>query len=134
MYKRQGGSYAGNFGPAPLIKTEVPLVLESARLYTATPGRLTFTVMGLDDRFVSSTTIDVTASRNPNVPNTGAPAGQYADDPSDEGKVYPLNLSIPQAGNYKITIEYENGATIYRSNVGVTGFPYSCLLYTSRCV
>lgn len=120
-----GGSYAGNFGPAPLIKTEVPLILESARLYTATSGRLTFTVMGLDDRFVSSTTIDVTASRNPNVPNTGAPAGQYADDPSDEGKVYPLNLSIPQAGNYKITIEYENGATIYRSNVGVTGFPYS---------
>jgi len=120
-----GGTYAGNFGPAPLIRTEAPLVLESARLYTATAGRLTFTVMGLDDRFISSTSVDVTASRNPNVSNTGAPAGQYTDDPSDEGKVYPLNLAIPQAGNYKITIEYENGATIYRSNAGVTGFPFS---------
>lgn len=120
-----GGTYSGNFGPAPLICTEVPLILESARLYTATPGRITFTVMGLDDRFVSSTTVDVIASRNPNVANIGIPTGQFADDPSDEGRVYPLNLSIPQAGNYKISIEYENGATIYRSNVGVSGFPYS---------
>jgi hypothetical protein len=35
-----------------------------------------------------------------------------------------LNLAIPQAGQYKIVMDYEDGATIYRSNVGVTGFPY----------
>jgi hypothetical protein len=120
-----GGSYSGNFGPSPLIRTEIPLILESARLYTSSAGRLTFTVMGLDDKFISSTTVDVVASRNANAPNIGAPSGQVADDPDDQGRVYPLNLSIPQAGNYKITIEYENGATIFRSNAGVTGFPFS---------
>ncbi|MFN8348444.1 MAG: S8 family serine peptidase [Spirosomataceae bacterium] len=120
-----GGTYSGNFGPVPLIRTQVPLILESARLYTSSPGRLTFTVLGLDDKFISSTTIDVTASRNPNAPNTGAPSGQVADDPNDPGRVYPLNLSIPLAGDYKIGIEYENGATIYRSNAGVNGFPFA---------
>ena len=120
-----GGTYSGNFGPLPLIRTEVPLILESARLYTSSPGRLTFTVLDLDDKFISSTSVDVVASRNPNAANVGAPTGQVADDPDDQGRVYPLNLSIPQAGNYKITIEYENGATIFRSNAGVTGFPFN---------
>jgi Subtilase family/GEVED domain/Secretion system C-terminal sorting domain len=120
-----GGSYSGNFGPAPLIRAEVPLLLESARLYISSAGRLTFNVLTLDDAFVSSTTIDVTPTRNANAPNVGAPAGQVADDPNDLGAVYPLNLSLPRAGNYKIQIEYENGATIFRSNIGVTGFPYT---------
>jgi hypothetical protein len=120
-----GGTYSGNFGPSPLIRTEVPLILESARLYTSSPGRLTFTVLDLDDKFISSTSVDVVASRNANAPNIGAPSGQVADDPDDQGRVYPLNLSIPQAGSYKITIEYENGATIFRSNAGVTGFPFN---------
>ncbi|MFN4145455.1 MAG: S8 family serine peptidase [Runella sp.] len=119
-----GGSYAGNFGPTPLIQTEIPLILESARIYTSSAGRLTFNVLGLDDRFISSTSIDVIASRNPNAPNVGAPSGQVADDPNDPGQVYDLNLSIPQPGTYKITIEYEGGATIFRSNAGVSGFPF----------
>ena len=118
-----GGSYSGNFGPSPLISTRVPLVLESARLYTASAGRLTFTVLGLDDRYIGATTIDVRASRT-NAPNVGAPAGQVADDPNDRGEVYALNLPIPNAGDYKITIGYENGATIFRSNAGVVGFPF----------
>ncbi|AEI48581.1 S8 family serine peptidase [Runella slithyformis] len=119
-----GGTYSGNFGPSPLIRTEIPLLLESARLYISSAGRLTFTVSGLNDRFVSTTTIDVVPTRNANAPNQGAPSGQVADDPNDPGQVYPLNLAIPTAGDYKITIEYENGATIFRSNAGVTGFPF----------
>jgi Secretion system C-terminal sorting domain len=119
-----GGTYSGNFGPSPLIRTEIPLLLESARLYISSAGRLTFTVSGLDDRFISTTTIDVAPTRTPNAPNQGAPSGQVADDPNDPGRVYPLNLAIPASGDYKITIEYENGATIFRSNAGVTGFPY----------
>ncbi len=119
-----GGSYSGNFGPQPLIKTEVPLLIESARLYIGNSGKLTFTVLSLDDAFVSSVTLDVQPTRNANAPTTGAPTGQLADDPNDGGAVYPLNLAIPKAGDYKITIGYENGASIFRSNVGVTGFPY----------
>lgn len=119
-----GGSYS-NFGPSPLVRTEVPMLLESARLYISSAGRLTFSVYTLDDAFVSATTLDVTPTRNPNAPNVGAPAGQVADDPNDPGAVYDLNLSFPRAGDYKIQIEYQNGATIFRSNAGVTGFPYT---------
>ncbi|MCU0342008.1 MAG: T9SS type A sorting domain-containing protein, partial [Spirosomaceae bacterium] len=119
-----GGSYSGAFGPQPFIKTDVPLVLESARLYTASTGKITFTVQGLDDSFISSVTIDTKASRNATAPNTGVPAGQFADDPNDPGEVYALNLPIPTPGDYKIAIEYEDGATIFRSNSGVTGFPF----------
>ena len=46
------------------------------------------------------------------------------------GAVYALNLKIPTPGQYKIIIGYGNGATIYRSNVGIgasgkPGFPFS---------
>jgi Subtilase family/GEVED domain/Secretion system C-terminal sorting domain len=119
-----GGTYGGSFGPAPLIKTEIPLIIESARLYIATAGRLTFNVLTLDDRFISTVTLDVKPTRNANAPNTGAPTGQFADDLNDNGAVYPLNLAIPTAGDYKIAIEYEGGASIFRSNVNVTTYPY----------
>ena len=119
-----GGTYSGAFGPSPLFKAEAPLLLESARLYIANAGKLTFSILTLDGAFVSSTTLDVTPTRNANAPNTGAPTGQTADDPNDPGAVYPLNLSFPKAGDYKVQIEYENGASIFRSNVGVTGFPF----------
>jgi hypothetical protein len=38
--------------------------------------------------------------------------------------VYPLNLLLPAAGNYTITAAYDNSATIFRSNSGVTGYPF----------
>ena len=118
-----GGSYAGNFGPSPLISTKIPVVLESARLYIASAGRLTFTVRRLDDVAISSVSLDVAPTRNTSLTTVNA-NGQLLDDPADAGAQYPLNLRIPAAGDYKITIEYEGGASIFRSNVGVTGFPY----------
>ncbi|WP_128545693.1 S8 family serine peptidase [Larkinella soli] len=119
-----GGSYSGNFGPEPLISTQVPLVLERARLYIGTAGRLTFTVKKPDGTPVSSVTLDVTPTRNPATPPGNLPSGQQSDDPNDIGAEYWLNLRIPEPGNYRIGIEYEDGATIFRSNVGVTGFPF----------
>ena len=118
-----GGTYAGNFGPSPLISTRVPVLLESARLYIATAGTLTFTVRRLDDVAVSSVSLNVTPSRNTSVTTVNA-SGQLVDDLNDPGIEYPLNLRIPSAGDYKITLDYEDGASIFRSNVGVTGFPY----------
>lgn len=117
-----GGSYAGNFGPSPLISTTVPLTLESARLYIGTAGQLTFTVRKYDNTAISSVTLDVTPTRNQSL--TATTSGQLVDDPNDQGAIYPLNLRIPDAGDYKITIDYANGATIFRSNVGVSGLPY----------
>lgn len=118
-----GGSYSGNFGPTPLISTQIPLQLESARLYIASAGRLTFTVRRFDDTPISSVSLDVTPSRNTSLTTVTA-NGQLVDDPNDPGAEYPLNLRIPTPGDYKITIEYEGGASLFRSNVGVTGFPY----------
>jgi hypothetical protein len=117
-----GGSYAGNFGPAPLVSTQVPLLIESARLYIAAAGKLTFTVQKYDNTVVSSVTLDVQPTRNQSL--TAVSNGQLVDDPNDPGAVYPLNLRIPAAGDYKIAISYADGASIFRSNVGVTGFPF----------
>lgn len=118
-----GGTYFGNFGPAPLIATRVPVLLESARLYIATAGTLIFTVRRLDNTAVSTVSLNVTPSRNTSLTAVNA-SGQLLDDPNDPGIEYPLNLRIPSAGDYKITIDYEDGASLFRSNVGVTGFPY----------
>ncbi|TAE33543.1 MAG: peptidase S8 [Cytophagales bacterium] len=118
-----GGTYAGNFGPAPLISTRVPILLESARIYVASAGTLIFTVRRLDDVAVSSVSLNVTPTRNTALTAVNA-SNQLVDDPNDAGLEYPLNLRIPSAGDYKITIDYEDGAALFRSNVGVTGFPY----------
>ncbi|QKZ12040.1 GEVED domain-containing protein [Spirosoma sp. KUDC1026] len=117
-----GGSYAGNFGPAPLVSTQVPLLIESARLYIAAAGKLTFTVQKYDNTVVSSVTLDVQPTRSQSL--TAVSNGQLVDDPNDPGAVYPLNLRIPATGDYKIAISYADGASIFRSNVGVTGFPF----------
>ncbi len=119
-----GGTYSGNFGPSPLISTKVPLVLKSARIYTGSAGRLTFTVRKYDETAIAAVSIDVSASRTLPLSATTA-NGQLADDPNDTGVEYPLNLKIPVPGEYKITIAYEDGVSIFRSNTAVTGFPFS---------
>ena len=118
-----GGSYAGNYGPAPLVSTQVPLIIERARLYIASAGKLTFTVTTLANKAISSVTLDVLPTRNQSLTAVNS-NGQLADDPDDQGAVYALNLRIPNPGDYKITIAYADGASIFRSNVGVTGFPF----------
>ncbi len=119
-----GGTYSGNFGPKPIIKTKAPIRLESARLYIGHSGRITFTVERVSDLMpISQVTLDVSATRNPAIGL--ANNGQQLDDPNDPGAIYNLGLDIPQAGEYQISIEYEDEASIFRSNVGVSGFPYS---------
>jgi hypothetical protein len=119
-----GGTYSGNFGPEPIINTTVPITIESARLYIGAAGQITFGISRIDGLpTASSVTLDVTPTRNASL--TGVTNGQLVDDPNDPGAVYPLNLTIPAAGTYKITISYAGGASIFRSNQGVTGvFPF----------
>ncbi len=117
-----GGTYGTGFQPAPLITTAVPLLIENARLYIGSAGTLTFTVRKYDNTAVSSVTLDVTPTRTQSV--TTSTGGTYPDDPDDQGAIYPLNLRIPAAGDYKITIDYGDGASIFRSNVGTFAFPY----------
>lgn len=116
-----GGSYSGNFGPKPIIAVTAPMVLDSALLYVSTTGQLTFTVENLSGQILSSTTINVTRSKT--TTDVVGTNGQTEDDPNDQGKYYRLGLEFPAAGTYRIGISY-NGATIFRSNAGVTNIPF----------
>ncbi|TPE40281.1 S8 family serine peptidase [Pontibacter mangrovi] len=112
-----GGGY-NQFTPDVQITTSAPMVLEQARLYIGHSGKITFTVYDTNGAPVSSRTLPVTATR------TEPGEGVQPDDPNDEGQVYYLGLQLPQAGMYNIAISYEGGATIYRDNENVKGYPF----------
>lgn len=112
-----GGTYFANFGPEPIIVTQTPLVIESARVYIGTSGTITFSISRVSDLTpISSITLKVNATRTTENQRVNA-NNQLVDDPTDQGVVLPLNLVIPVAGTYKLTQECEDGASIYRSNL-----------------
>ena len=112
-----GGGY-GQFTPGINVQTQVPVIIESARLYIGNPGAITFNVTNSNGAIVSTTTINAAATR------TNPQPGQQNDDPADQGKVYNLNLLLPAAGVYTISVVYDVNATIYRNNQGVSGYPF----------
>ncbi len=112
-----GGNY-GQFGPSVSISTSAPIIIERARMYFGNSGKIILSVVdATNGSTVSQTVLDVNATRG--IPGTGT----LADDPADMGVVMPLNLTIPAAGSYRITVSYLNGATIYRNNTIATN-PY----------
>lgn len=111
------GGY-NQFGPGARVYTNVPVVIESARMYFGNSGKLTLTVTTENGEVVSSTTINATATRT--TPGPGA----QVNDPADQGVVVPLNLTLPAAGTYFITPSYDANVTLYRNNGGVTGYPF----------
>ncbi len=112
------GGY-GQFTPAVRMTTQVPLVIERARLYVGNGGKVTFTVETPAGVPVASRTIDVTPTRSPAGPGT------LPDDPADTGRVYLLQLPIPRPGTYQVSVSYGNGATLFRNNNGVAGYPFT---------
>jgi hypothetical protein len=112
------GGY-NQFTPSIFISTAVPVIIQSAKLYIGNSGKITFSVSDGSGKIVSSTTINAIATRT--TPGPGA----QADDPNDLGEIYTLNLLFPSAGNYTLTASYDNTATLFRSNGGVTGYPYN---------
>jgi len=112
------GGY-NQYTPSVYVTTQVPVLIQSARLYIGNSGTIVFTVTNSSGITVSSTTLSVTATRS--TPGTG----DQPDDPNDQGKVYPLNLALPTAGTYTISISFPDAATIYRNNGGVKGYPFT---------
>jgi hypothetical protein len=96
------------------------MVLDSALLYTSKAGQLTFTVENTSGVILSSVTINVDKSKTTN--DALDSNSQIIDDPNDPGKMYKIGLTFPAAGTYRIGIAY-NGATIFRSNAGVSNVP-----------
>ena len=118
-YALGGGTYYANFGPEPVIVTQSPLVIESARVYVGTAGTITFSISRVSDLTpISSVTFKVDATRTMANQTVNA-SNQLIDDPTDQGIVLPLNLAIPAAGTYKLTQVCEDGASIYRSNLNL---------------
>jgi len=110
------------------ITATAPVTFETAKLYIGHSGKITFhlreivsfneTTGGYNYFPVESRTLDVTATA-PTPPVLGA----QNNDPGDLGAYYYLGLTIPEAGNYGIAIQCENGASIFRNNE-MTGSPY----------
>lgn len=113
-----GGNY-NQFTPTVLVHANVPVVIQSARLYIGNPGKINFTVSNNNGETLSSTTINAVATIT-----TPGPGSQN-DDPADTGKIYNLNLLLPAAGDYIITANFDNTATLFRSNQGVSGYPFT---------
>lgn len=113
------GGY-NQFSPAVLLSTQVPLLIKSARLYVGHAGKITVSVQRMDGSVVSSTTLHVRATRNPEA------AGNAPDDPNDPGAVFNLDLKVPVPGNYQLAVSYEQGATLFRNNniINNAGYPY----------
>ncbi|HEX4852394.1 MAG TPA: T9SS type A sorting domain-containing protein, partial [Puia sp.] len=122
------GSYNEFVGNFVKINNQVPLTIQSARLYIAHGGQIKFTVAdivnfnpsngGYSYFPISSTTIDVYPT-TPN-PQAGNVAG---NSPLDTGAVFLLNLPVPNTGDHAIIIECQNGANIFRNNM-ITPNPY----------
>ena len=117
-YEFDGGSYGAGYVPEPLISTKVPVILDSARLYIGYPGTLVFNLIDVSGETVSSVEVEVEATRETSV------SGDADDDLNDEGAMYYIGLEFPEPGNYRIQMEYHDDASIFRSNEGVSGFPF----------
>ena len=119
-----GGYLSGN---ANYIKysAAVPVILETAKLYTRTSGKIDFIVAdiistsgtGYSYSAISTTTIDVYSTS----PNQGA-GTQNSFDPQDPGADFYLNLFLP-AGDHVIIIRPQGTANLFRNN-NVSGSPY----------
>ena len=121
-------SYTGNF---IRFTNNVPVTIESAKLYIGYPGKITFTVadvFGFNSQTgaysylpISSTTINVYATTP--TPQAGTVTGNNA---ADTGAVFYLNLPVPTAGNHVIIVDCQGQATLFRNNsIAANPYPFS---------
>lgn len=117
-------SYSYNFIN---FTNDVPVTIESARLYIGYPGKITFVVADISNfdttagsyniSEISETTIN--AYPTTPTPKSGAVTGNNA---ADTGAVFWLGLNVPTTGSHIIYIVCDT-ATIFRNN-GITSNPY----------
>ncbi|MBS1946238.1 MAG: S8 family serine peptidase [Bacteroidetes bacterium] len=130
-----GGGYQSPGNNFLAYDAKVPIVLNSAKLFTGNPGKIQLMVIDTLDtqpdgsyfyRVLSNTIIDVYATSP--TPKPGSVSG---NNPADNGAVFYINLSLP-AGKHLIldstidaTIDKTAIATasIFRNN-NITGNPY----------
>ena len=117
-------SFSGNF---VRINATGPLTIETAKLYTGYPGKITFTLGTIATENSNGTySYYPVQSVNLNV-DASSPSPAYPYDSvnkvnaatpfvsADSGKIYALNLSIPRSGDYILIVACDS-ASIFRNN------------------
>ena len=100
--------------------TNTNIVLQSAKIYTGYPGKITISMGDFSGTtFVPTSSVSVSAPATLATPVKGAYA---VNNPADTGSVYSLNLSLSKGTHY-IVISTDTNATVFCNN-NVTGNPY----------
>jgi hypothetical protein len=113
-----GGGYNAFLNNYVKFSNQVPLTIESARLYIGAPGKIEFTLADLGTVTGTSYTYNPLYTTTINVYATGT------SPTTDPGAVFALNIPVPVTGDHIIIIRCLDGATIYRNNTGTASSPY----------
>ncbi len=113
-----GGGYNVFSGSFMKINTTQALTLETTKLYSSYPGKVDF-ILGTLGTFNSDNTFTYfpiqTVSLNVPASSPSPTPGPSTYVAGDTGRIYALNLNIPQAGDY-IVIFRSDSASIFRNN------------------
>ena len=113
-----GGSYNSFSGNYMKINTTTAITLETTKLYSGYPGKVDFILgtlgtVNTDGSFtyfpIQTVSLNIPASS----PSPAIGASPFVV--GDTGRIYALNLKIPQAGDY-IIISKCDSATLFRNN------------------
>ncbi len=129
-----GGAYFRFGGNFMMFTTNVPLTIESAKMYIAHSGQMTFTLAQLASLDNSTgqysyfplytNTIDVYATRP--VPDTAAQIDVAAGDNTDTGAYFLLNIPVPTPGDYVILLDCSNTTSAFlNANIKTNPYPLS---------
>jgi Subtilase family/GEVED domain/Secretion system C-terminal sorting domain len=130
------GSYlqfSGNTQLRSIFTTELPLTIETARLYIGQPGTITLLLRKITNfnyttgaynyypDFDQLYTINAYATS----PTTPVP-GNIINDPADTGAIYHLGITVPAAGTWGIMVQSTGTASFYRNNtISPTPYPFT---------
>jgi hypothetical protein len=111
------GSYNVFSGNYMKLNATKATTIETAKLYTAYPGKVDFILGTLGTVTGSSYTYSPVQTVSLNVA-ASSPNPTYGASPfvaGDTGRIYTLNLKVPQAGDYIIIIKTDSAA-LFRNN------------------
>jgi hypothetical protein len=123
-----GGGY--NYFQGNFIKfhNDVPVTINSSRLYVGAGGKVDFIVADLADYDSCTGQFDyfpITENVIDVYPTTPTPSrvASSINSPTDTGAVFLLNLSVPTPGNHVLIVVAEDSAFLFRNNNVLTN-PY----------
>jgi hypothetical protein len=109
--------FNGNF---VRFSNQVPMMIESVRMYTANPGKITIILADIASENGTGgysyynrgqRTFQVTNSRP-----TATGGGISENNPADTGFIYNLNFQVVEPGNHILIMQCTEGATVFRNN------------------